>query len=56
MNFTPPGQRITNRNEDFLVTDVEENNGKWILSVEGISELVKANTLFSIPASTILFV
>ena len=41
MNFTP-GQRITNRNEDFLVTDVEENNGKWILSVEGISELVKA--------------
>lgn len=42
MNFTPPGQRITNRNEDFLVTDVEENNGKWILSVEGISELVKA--------------
>jgi SNF2 family DNA or RNA helicase len=41
MNFTPE-QRITNRNEDFLVTDVEENNGKWILSVEGISELVKA--------------
>src|SRR5690554_2663911 len=41
MNFTP-GQRITNRNEDFIVTDVEENNGKWILSVEGISELVKA--------------
>lgn len=41
MNFTP-GQRITNRNEDFIVTDVEENNGKWILSVEGVSELVKA--------------
>ncbi len=41
MNFTS-GQRITNRNEDFIVTDVEENNGKWILSVEGISELVKA--------------
>lgn len=41
MNYTP-GQRITNRNEDFIVTDVEENNGKWILSVEGISELVKA--------------
>ncbi|WP_452228967.1 helicase-related protein [Lacinutrix sp. MEBiC02404] len=40
MNFTP-GQRITNRDEDFIINDIDENNGKWILTVEGISELVK---------------
>ncbi|OJV37941.1 MAG: hypothetical protein BGO29_12655 [Bacteroidales bacterium 36-12] len=38
MNFTP-GQRISNRGEDFIINDVEENNGSWILKVEGISEL-----------------
>jgi len=36
MNFTI-GQRITNRNEDFIINNVTEN----ILKVEGISELVK---------------
>ncbi|MDD4777512.1 MAG: helicase-related protein [Fermentimonas sp.] len=41
MNFTP-GQRITNRGEDFIINDIEENKGSWILKVEGISELVKA--------------
>lgn len=41
MNFTP-GQRITNRDEDFIINDAVENNGKWILKVEGISELVKS--------------
>lgn len=40
MNYTP-GQRITNRDEDFIINDISENNGKWILTVEGISELVK---------------
>ncbi|MFZ4861216.1 helicase-related protein [Sphingobacterium sp. Mn56C] len=40
MNFTP-GQRITNRDEDFIIDDCVENNGHWILRVEGISELVK---------------
>lgn len=41
INFTP-GQRITNRDEDFIINDAVENNGKWILKVEGISELVKS--------------
>lgn len=41
MNFTS-GQRITNRNEDFIITDVKANNGSWILTAEGVSELVKA--------------
>lgn len=41
MNFTP-GQRITNRDEDFVINDAIENNGEWILKVEGISELVKS--------------
>ena len=41
MNFTS-GQRITNRNEDFIITDVKGNNGSWILTAEGVSELVKA--------------
>ena len=40
MNFTP-GQRISTRGEDFLITGVQENLKDWILSVEGISELVK---------------
>ena len=40
MNFTP-GQRITTRDEDFIINDSTENNGNWILKVEGISELVK---------------
>src|SRR5690606_39380542 len=40
MNFTP-GQRITNRDEDFIIQDCSENQGNWILKVEGISELVK---------------
>lgn len=40
MNFTP-GQRITNRDEDFIIYEAIENNGNCILKVEGISELVK---------------
>ncbi|SUX45651.1 helicase-related protein [Chryseobacterium indoltheticum] len=41
INFTS-GQRITNRDEDFVINDAIENNGEWILKVEGISELVKS--------------
>jgi len=41
LNFTP-GQRISNRDEDFIINDAIENDGKWILKVEGISELVKS--------------
>lgn len=40
MNFTI-GQRITTRDEDFIINDIQENNGAHILKVEGISELVK---------------
>ncbi|AEW01069.1 ATP-dependent helicase [Niastella koreensis] len=40
MNFTS-GQRITNRDEDFIINEAIDNNGSWILKVEGISELVK---------------
>lgn len=40
VNFTP-GQRISNRDEDFIINDAVENGGKWILKVEGLSELVK---------------
>ncbi len=40
MNFTA-GQRITTRDEDFIINDIVENNGNWILKAEGISELVK---------------
>lgn len=36
-----PGQRISNRDEEFIINDVEENKGSWILKAEGISELVK---------------
>ncbi|MES2277885.1 MAG: hypothetical protein V4592_17795 [Bacteroidota bacterium] len=40
MTFTP-GQRISTRGEDFIITNVLENQLDWILNVEGISELVK---------------
>ncbi len=40
MNFTS-GQRISNRDEDFIINDAIDNSGSWILRVEGISELVK---------------
>lgn len=40
MNFTA-GQRITNRDEDFIVIDAVQNHKNWILNVEGISELVR---------------
>jgi SNF2 family DNA or RNA helicase len=40
MNFTP-GQRISTRGEDFIITGVLENQKDWILNVDGISELVK---------------
>lgn len=41
MNFTV-GQRITNRDEDFIINGIVRNNGSYILNVRGISELVKA--------------
>ncbi|WP_345025940.1 hypothetical protein [Ravibacter arvi] len=40
MNFTS-GQRISNRDEDFIINDAIHNSTGWILRVEGISELVK---------------
>lgn len=40
MNFTA-GQRITNRDEDFIIIDAVQNQKKWILNVEEISELVR---------------
>ena len=40
MNFTA-GQRITNRDEDFIIIDAVQNQKNWILNVEGISELVR---------------
>ena len=40
-----PGNRISVRNEDFLITEVRDNFGKSkIIKTEGISELVKGRT------------
>lgn len=38
------GQRISNRGEDFIITDIQENKNSHILTVEGLSELVKSKT------------
>ncbi len=41
MNFTV-GQRITTREEDFLILGTDTNyDGSWLIEAEGISELVK---------------
>lgn len=39
------GARITTRGEDFLITDIKENyDGTFLISTEGLSELVKGKT------------
>jgi SNF2 family DNA or RNA helicase len=41
MNLTP-GQRISTRGEDFIITNSNVNyDGTWLIEAEGISELVK---------------
>ena len=40
MSYTP-GQRISNRDEDFIIQKVIPNKKHHLLHVEGISELVK---------------
>ena len=40
MSFTS-GQRITNRDEDFIINEATDNGVGWILKTEGISDLVK---------------
>jgi SNF2 family DNA or RNA helicase len=37
-----PGQRISTRGEDFIITNANTNHdGSWLIEAEGISELVK---------------
>lgn len=43
MNYSL-GQRITNRDEDFIVTDLQEDKGAYIIHVDGVSELVKGQS------------